>query len=265
MCGILGFAGHVKEGQWDQTHRLLEALFLASEHRGQDASGFAAITCPYKSQHRQNTIVEKQPVKSSQFIKHNPRWKRLRHKRCSMVIGHVRWATHGAPNENNNNHPHTCRKGRWHIIHNGVIPGFQQIARRLDLHLDTDCDSEVLLRLIESVKNPGIGLELALQQTHGTLATAVLDSSNGQLWLARDDGRPLWLMRLHDGRWFFASTKQILINAFQRVIGKSFMQHIEMLIPLASQHVHTMDGQRIIALDGVNAPNDFRHDAIEVL
>ena len=50
MCGIFGYTGFARENRWGQTHRLLEALLLASEHRGQDATGFAALTEPFITQ-----------------------------------------------------------------------------------------------------------------------------------------------------------------------------------------------------------------------
>ena len=98
MCGILGFAGHVQEGRWGETHRILEAMFLASEHRGRDATGFCALSSPYKNQCRSKIIVEKQAEPVNRFIRQNCKWRALRHQRCSMLIGHVRMATHGDPN-----------------------------------------------------------------------------------------------------------------------------------------------------------------------
>lgn len=146
MCGILGFAGHTKDGQWRQTHAIVQALFLASEHRGQDATGFAALTEPFKKQRSSKIIVDKQPLPARHFIKRNRKWRLLRHRRCTMVIGHVRLATHGSPLKNRNNHPHSSRDGRLHLIHNGIIEDHRRIAAKCKLRLKTDCDSEMLRR-----------------------------------------------------------------------------------------------------------------------
>ena len=34
MCGIIGYIGYSREGQWGQTHSILTELYLASEHQG---------------------------------------------------------------------------------------------------------------------------------------------------------------------------------------------------------------------------------------
>ena len=36
-----------------------------------------------------------------------------------VVVGHCRWATHGRPEDNRNNHPHPAGCG-W-LVHNGVV------------------------------------------------------------------------------------------------------------------------------------------------
>ena len=71
-----------------------------------------------------------------------------------MVLGHVRWATHGNPKDNRNNHPHVCSGGRYFLVHNGVISNHLDITDRYGLRLRSDCDSEILLRLVENFRNP---------------------------------------------------------------------------------------------------------------
>ncbi len=105
MCGIIGFAGHVPEGHWGETHAMLEALFLESEQRGRDATGFVARTEPYKDPFACDVVLSKQPVPVRRFVAEDASWRALRHRRCSMVLGHVRWATHGSATDDFNNHP----------------------------------------------------------------------------------------------------------------------------------------------------------------
>jgi glucosamine 6-phosphate synthetase-like amidotransferase/phosphosugar isomerase protein len=63
-----------------------------------------------------------------------------------ILVGHCRWATHGSPGNNLNNHPHPA-DGGW-IVHNGVVRNHEELAAEYDLHPITDCDSEVLGLLI---------------------------------------------------------------------------------------------------------------------
>ena len=239
MCGILGYVGYPKEGQWGETHRILDNLFVESEHRGRHASGFVATTSPFKMPIHQEVVTDKAPLPSSQFIRQNSSWRWLRHRRCSIVLGHVRWATHGDPRDNRNNHPHKGRNGLW-MIHNGILSGHREAAASRRLRLTSDCDSEIIIRMVESASHPAQGLSMAMADLRGSMAVAVLDTERQVVWLARNDGRPLWLARLikNDPRWFFASERKILMNAFEHTLGECFEDHLEQLIPMSPGHIH---------------------------
>jgi glucosamine 6-phosphate synthetase-like amidotransferase/phosphosugar isomerase protein len=58
------------------------------------------------------------------------------------LIGHCRFATHGRPEDNHNNHPHPC-DGGW-LVHNGVIVNYDSVVQRFGLRPVSQCDSEVL-------------------------------------------------------------------------------------------------------------------------
>ncbi|QNN21763.1 hypothetical protein HED60_05580 [Planctomycetales bacterium ZRK34] len=248
MCGIIGYVGEPSEGQWEQTHQLLESLFLLSEKRGRHATGFVATTSPYKFPINMNIISDKQAHPASQFIKDSGPWRGLRHRRCSMVLGHVRYATHGSPAEDHNNHPHEGASGLW-LVHNGVLIGHETTARQYRLLLQSDCDSEVILRLVETTKHPADGLRRALQIVHGSMAVAMLDVKRQLLWLARNDGRPLWVAKM-GRRWFIASEREILINATHQTSGNSYWDDIDILVPLASGHIHALSPLgRYVALE----------------
>jgi glucosamine 6-phosphate synthetase-like amidotransferase/phosphosugar isomerase protein len=250
MCGILGFTGNVPESKWKQTYDILTALFLASEGRGQDATGFVARHEPFKNPLAASTVMDKQPGPASQFVRDNPSWRALRHRRCSTVLGHVRWATHGSPEDNRNNHPLVGHSGLY-LVHNGVLENHRGIAEKHGLELLTDVDSELILRLVESAKHPAIGLDIALRRVEGSMAAVVYDSPRDALYMARDNDRPLWLLRMKDDRrWFFASTRAILLTAFNAVMGEDAIAKVETLMPLAAGHVLIVSGTRLISLPG---------------
>ena len=185
---------------------------------------------------------------AEQFIKTNLSWRQLRHRRCYALVGHCRYPTHGSPNRHHNNQPMSSRRGRYHLVHNGIIEQHRVIAQELALKLTTESDSELLLRLIERVRCPSRALNLAVRHIRGSMAIAVLDARKGVVYLARNDARPLWLSRLRDGRWFFGSTDSILLAALRRGLGRQFMKQIEILVPLAPYHVHMLspDGLRVV-------------------
>jgi glucosamine 6-phosphate synthetase-like amidotransferase/phosphosugar isomerase protein len=61
---------------------------------------------------------------------------------AKVLIGHCRWATHGNPQDNCNNHPHPA--GRGFFVHNGVVANYGALVQRFQLQQTTECDSEVL-------------------------------------------------------------------------------------------------------------------------
>lgn len=260
MCGILGYCGQPDEGRWGQTHALLEALFLASEHRGRHATGFVARTHPFKGRGKGNIVLDKAPLPAAEFLRHSGPWRGLRGRRCSSVVGHVRWATHGSPRDNANNHPFVGRRGLY-LVHNGVLLDHAGVCERRGLSLNSACDSEAILRLVEASRVPALGLAEAVggfrgfRGFRGSMAVAVYDGQSDVTYLARNEGRPLWLARLRgDRRWFYASTRDILTSAFRSVLGRRAPQGLDLLLPLAAGQVHvlTSDG----TLRGLPATSD---------
>jgi len=248
MCGIIGFVGEVPEGKWIETYDILNALFLVAEPRGIDATGFVAMTSPFKTPMNEDIVTDKQPIRASEFVEENRAWRNLRHRRCSTVLGHVRWETHGSSRNPKNLHPHVHENGGLHLVHNGVIADHRATARKHGLSLRSECDSEVLIRLLEQYENPYDGLNACLQKVSGLMAVAVFDYQRESLWLARNSGRPLWVARLKgDRRFWIASTKEILLAAFGTVLGRQSVMDFELLIPLAENSVHVLSAGYLLA------------------
>ena len=87
-----------------------------------------------------------------------------------MLIGHLRYATHGDPHENINNHPHPT-DGGW-LVHNGVVHNYAELVSSHRLWTSSDCDSEAIGLLIERSKASTLAKRCAesLEQTDGGLA-----------------------------------------------------------------------------------------------
>ncbi len=247
MCGIIGFCGDVAEGRWAETHRVLESMFLAAETRGKDATGYAAITQPLKSGTR-SFLTAKEPIQASKFIQ-SQAWRELGHQRCLALIGHVRWQTHGDAANPDNNHPHVGNNNLA-LVHNGIIVNHREVASARRLPLIAQCDSEVLIRLVEKYDSPIDGLKACLKECHGSMAIAVLEPDKGMIHLARNSRRPLWLARLKkDRHWWFASTAAILVEGLVHALGNERFADLGELFPLADNVVHTLMPSGLLLAD----------------
>ena len=118
------------------------------------------------------------------------------------VIGHCRWATHGDPQDNRNNHPHPAGRG-W-LVHNGVVRNYRELLRRYGLRPKTDCDSEVLGLLMMRRAGPLMDRAAwAVAQAEGPLAMLGLWCNPVRLLVVRR-GNPLCFSETPGG-FYFAS------------------------------------------------------------
>lgn len=242
MCGIIGYVGRTREGEWRETHGLLSELLRQSLHRGRDATGFCALTEPLETPANGRIVTAKEPIESVDFVQQNPFWRGLARMRCRSVVGHVRASTSGTPLYNPNNHPHAggSRGRRFSLVHNGWFTNVSTVADRHGLELRTDCDSEVAARLIERAKTIPEGMHRCLTELRGAQALAVLDHRTGTTYLSRDGNRPLWLCRLTDNRRvLYASTPQIIVRAVEQRLGH-FDDWVADIHPLATGFVYAL-------------------------
>jgi glucosamine--fructose-6-phosphate aminotransferase (isomerizing) len=212
MCGIAGWVGRPKPGSKEAFETFVTSLLVNTQIRGPHATGVAGYLGANRS------VLGKGPVDARNFVR-TPVWKRALESRS--LIGHCRYATHGSPMKNENNHP--FESGKWALIHNGVIHGHEEIARKQDVKLATECDSEVILRVFARGARKGGGPVAGLQRFvdavrgfHVSYAVALLDRTTGTVRLLRDSGSPCAIARMPAlGIVCYASTPEILKRAME--------------------------------------------------
>jgi glucosamine 6-phosphate synthetase-like amidotransferase/phosphosugar isomerase protein len=196
MCGVFGF---VSNGTRVDLKKL-RAIAVDTERRGDHAHGLAWI----------DEAGRLRRYKSPGPISRNLRCLELV-KYARVIIGHCRYATHGAYDQNENNHPHPS-DGGW-IVHNGVIHNERFLKRVHNLPTTSDCDSEVLALMIE--EGNGTLLERsrdAIDQTQGALVMLGLWSRPARLIVARR-GNPLHFDRDDSHNVYLASLADALDDA----------------------------------------------------
>ena len=89
-------------------------------------------------------------------------------------IGHTRWATHGAPSQENA-HPHTDCDGTVATVHNGIIENFMELKQELEARghvLKSRTDTEVVAHLVEENLKLKIGFVESVRRAAKRLSGA---------------------------------------------------------------------------------------------
>src|SRR5579864_6104185 len=114
MCGIVGYVGNKSV-----VPVIIEGL-RRLEYRGYDSAGIAVGGNGSELQIRR---AEGKLRNLEEAIRQRP-------LDGTYGIGHTRWATHGAPTEENA-HPHRDCHGTVVVVHNGIIENYLELKREL--------------------------------------------------------------------------------------------------------------------------------------
>ena len=177
MCGIIGI----------NSNRPVSVSIINSlkklEYRGYDSAGIATLS---------NGIINE--VKSEGRVDNLEKNSSIQNMNGTIGIGHVRWATHGAPNSINA-HPHSSQNVS--VVHNGIIENSTLLKKYLigkGHKFKSQTDTEVIVHLItENLKNENIAesIKKTLKALHGSFALGIIFKDQPDLIIGARRGSPL--------------------------------------------------------------------------
>ena len=177
MCGIIGKA----------SSKLVASNIIQSlkklEYRGYDSAGIATIVNGEINEKKCAGRVDN----LEKMLFKNP-------SNGSLGIGHVRWATHGIPNQVNA-HPHSSEEVS--VVHNGIIENSNELKKDLEkkgYKFKSQTDTEVItILLTDFLKDFDLvdAINKTLKTLNGSFALGILFKKFNNIVVGARRGSPL--------------------------------------------------------------------------
>ena len=203
MCGIIAYTG----GQ--QAVPVLMNGLRRLEYRGYDSAGISVSSRKklrtWKSAGKINVLDSQLP----ESIK------------AQCGIGHTRWATHGAPTDENA-HPHTDTEESVTVVHNGIIENVDALKDKLTVEYKSETDSEVLAHLLsQTIKEKKCSLIDAMREVLsrivGTYGIAAISAAEPEKIVVARSGSPV-IIGIGEGEMLAASDMSALSRYTREVV-----------------------------------------------
>lgn len=231
MCGIVGYIGKKQAAPI-----ILDGL-AKLEYRGYDSAGMA--------------VFDGEKINIKKSVGRLKVLENLTHGGETMPgvlgIGHTRWATHGAPSDENS-HPHFNEDVTIAVVHNGIIENYLALRKKMTdkgYHFRSETDTEVLAHLLDYYYkgNPLEAITKVLHRVSGSYALGIMFADHpDEIFAVRKDS-PLVVGQNADGCFIASDVPAIL--KYTRTVTYVDNQEI---VRLREDHMHfyTVDEEEII-------------------
>ncbi len=230
MCGIVGYIGKKQAAPI-----ILDGL-AKLEYRGYDSAGMA--------------VFDGERINIKKSVGRLKVLENLTHGGDTMPgllgIGHTRWATHGAPSDENS-HPHFNEDETIAVVHNGIIENYLALRKKMTdkgYHFRSETDTEVLAHLLDYYYkgNPLETITKVLHRVSGSYALGIMFADHpDEIFAVRKDS-PLIVGQNEDGCFIASDVPAIL--KYTRTV--TYVENQE-IVRLREDHMHfyTVDEEEI--------------------
>ncbi|SER80703.1 glucosamine--fructose-6-phosphate aminotransferase (isomerizing) [Propionibacterium cyclohexanicum] len=226
MCGIIGYVGP------RQAVDVIIAGLRRLEYRGYDSAGVAVQTDGrIEWRKKAGKLANLEAALADQPL-----------PAATLGIGHTRWATHGAPTDENA-HPHLSGDGRIAVVHNGIIENFDVLRAELandGVRFISQTDTEVAAALLGREVDAGADLTHAMQavsrRLEGAFTLVAIDAQDPTRVVAARRNSPL-VVGLGTGENFIASDVA------------AFIEHTREAVELGQDQVVTITAESFEVTD----------------
>lgn len=226
MCGIVGYVGGKLAS--DVILDGLEKL----EYRGYDSAGIAVQS--------EEKIIIRKKVGRLQMLSNSLAETGIE---GHIAIGHTRWATHGAPSDENS-HPHYNKDLTIAVVHNGIIENYMELKKMLiekGYTFVSETDTEVIPNLLDLYAEEDFfkTIQKVIKMLRGSYALGIMNTKYPEtIFCARKDS-PLIIGKGKDEN-FIASDVPALLKYTNQVY---YLENGEM-------GIITKDSVKIFDFDG---------------
>ncbi len=198
MCGIVGSIGFISPKKY-----VFKGLKML-DYRGYDSAGVAFFDNGVQIYKDVGSVEHLLTIVPKEII-------------TNIMIGHTRWATHGAPTKLNT-HPHLSFHRKICLVHNGVIENFKELRNFLtekSYCFYGETDTEIIANLLEYYyleKGDIIGsIKTIMRLVKGSYAFAFFTSDDANSLFVIKNASPL-VIGLGDGFNLVASDASPMIE-----------------------------------------------------